>query len=194
MKAQFKTALLAITLLSPLAAAGADGGWPPHFGFALGFVGSDRDCDYHGYNCDGNDTAFKVYGGKRLHENIAVEVSLYDLGRIADENGPVTTTAESTGINLSLHGIIPLEEFGYFYGKVGVMAWETDYRRIEGATATSSSDSGNDLTYGIGYAFAFNEKYELRFEFERLNDLDDRFTPGGSSITSFAIGGTFLFE
>jgi len=40
--------------------------YPFYGGFSLGFSGSDEDCDYYGYNCDGDDTGFKLYGGKRF--------------------------------------------------------------------------------------------------------------------------------
>ncbi len=96
--------------------------YPFYGGFALGFSGSDEDCDYHGYDCDGNDTSFKFFGGKRFHENLAVEISFQDLGKLSDERAMLTTTAETTGINLSLHGIIPVSSIGYVYGKVGMMA------------------------------------------------------------------------
>ena len=167
--------------------------YPFYGGFALGFSGSDEDCDYYGYNCDGDDTAFKFYGGKRFHENLAFEVSYQDLGKLDNKQGLVTTTAESSGLNFSLHGIIPVGETGYFYGKAGFMAWETDYTRV-GITTTTSDDDGTDFTFGAGYAFAFAEKYEFRVEFERLNELDDNFTPGGSYITVFSFGGTINFE
>ena len=166
--------------------------YPFYAGYAIGFAGSDKDCDFHGYNCDGNDTSFKFYGGKRLHENLAIELSYQDLGRLSDKGSTVTTTAESTGLNLSLHLIMPFDHFGYLYGKAGVMAWETDYTRIDTAT-TRSSDEGSEFTYGAGFAFTFDERYELRLEFERLNELDDNFTPGGSSITVFSFAGVINF-
>ena len=56
-----------------------DHSYPFYGGFALGFSGSDEDCDYYGYNCDGDDTSFKFYGGKRFHENLAFEISYQDL-------------------------------------------------------------------------------------------------------------------
>jgi OOP family OmpA-OmpF porin len=167
--------------------------YPFYGGFALGFSGSDEDCDYYGYNCDGDDTSFKFYGGKRFHENLAFEVSFQDLGKLTDDQGLVTTTAESSGLNFSLHGIIPVSELGYFYGKAGFMAWETDYTRV-GTSTTRTSDDGTDFTFGAGFAFAFAEKYEFRVEFERLNELDDNFTPGGSYITVISFGGTINFE
>lgn len=179
--------LLLLVLGGPVQADGHTGN-PWYGGFAIGFSGSDEDCDFHGYNCDGNDTSFKFYGGKRLHENLALEISYQELGKLTDNQPGLTTTAESSGLNLSLHGIIPVG-IGFFYGKVGVMAWETDYRRVATST-TRISDDGSDFTFGAGFAFEFDEKYELRLEFERLNELDDNFTPGGSYITVFSIGGT----
>ena len=170
-----------------------DHDYPFYGGFALGFSGSDEDCDYYGYNCDGDDTSFKFYGGKRFHENLAFEISFQDLGKLDNFRGSVTTTAESSGINFSLHGIIPVSEFGYFYGKAGFMDWDTDYTRI-GTSTTRTSDNGTDFTFGAGFAFSFNEKYEFRLEFERLNEPDDNFTPGGSYITVFSFGGAINFE
>jgi OOP family OmpA-OmpF porin len=183
----------ACLLLLSSAAIGQDEGYPVYGGFALGFSASDEDCDYHGYDCDGNDTSFKFYGGKRFHENLAFEISYQELGKLTDKGLSVTTTAETSGINLSLHGIIPVEHLGYFYGKMGMMAWDTDYVRIDTST-TRSNDSGTDFTFGAGFAFTFAEQYEFRIEFERLNELDDNFTPGGSYITVFSFGGTINFN
>ncbi len=165
-----------------------------YFGFALGIPSSDEDCDYYGYNCDGSDTSFKIYGGKRFHENIAIEVSFQDLGKLRDEKGPLTTTAESEGINLSIVGIIPTGNVGYLYGKAGYMLHETDYNRIQGGISETSDDDGTDFTYGIGYAFTFGGKYDFRIEYERLNDLNDDFVAGGSSITAISFGGTIYFD
>ena len=173
-------ALLILTALAaaPAQAAERDG---YYFGFGLGLPSADSDCDSE-YDCDGDDTSFRFYGGKRLHENLALELSFQDLGRLRDEDGPVTRTAESTGVNLSLMGIIPVSEVGFLYGKFGYMAWETDYRSSDAPDA-GTSDDGIDFTFGAGFAFTFGEKYDFRIEYERLNELDDNFTPGGAPIS-----------
>lgn len=164
-----------------------------YFGFGLGVPSADEECDYHGYDCDGSDSSFKIYAGKRLHENVAIEASYQDLGKLRDREGTLTTTAESEGINLSLHGIIPIEGIGYFYGKAGYMLWDTEYTRTD-SSVEHSDDDGGDFTYGIGFAFLFSQKYDFRFEFERLNELGDEFVPGGDSITVFTFGGTIYLE
>ena len=123
-----------------------------------------------------------------------VEVAYLDLGKLDNDRGFVTTTAETTGFNFSLLGIIPVENSGYFYGKAGFMAWQTDYTRIDATTTTTSDDDGTDFTFGIGYAFAFANRYEFRIEFERLNELDDNFNSGGSYITNLSLGGNISFQ
>ena len=187
----------AALLLGPASAAAYDGypGDAPYFGFALGFPGADEECDYHGYDCDGSDESFKFYGGRRFHENLAFEISYQDLGKIRDRDreGTLTTTAESEGFNFSLHAIIPVEGYGYFYGKVGYMLWDTEYNRID-VSSSVSDDDGEDFTYGIGFAFLFAGKYDFRVEYERLNELGDEFVPGGDHITVFSFGGTIYFE
>jgi OmpA-OmpF porin, OOP family len=191
MRKSIHTLLAALALLAagtPATAQDADAN-PWYGGFAIGFSSSDSDCDFHGYNCDGDDTSFRFFGGKRLHENLAVELSFQDLGKLTDDRDTVTTTAETNGVNLSLLGIIPVSGLGYFYGKVGMMAAQTDYQRIAAST-TRSDDDSTDFTYGAGFAFTFGEKYDFRIEFERLNELNDDFTPGGSFITVFSFGGT----
>jgi len=197
MSVKYFAAMLAYGLLVSAFPAMADHSHydsdPFYFGFALGIPGSDEECDYHGYDCDGSDTSFKFYGGKRLHENLAFEISYQDLGKIRDQKINLTTTAESEGVNFSLHGIIPVEGIGYFYGKAGYMLWDTEYTRID-TNVERIDDDGGDFTYGIGFAFMFNQKYDFRVEFERLNELGDEFVPGGDSITVFSFGGTIYLD
>jgi hypothetical protein len=191
-------ASLALSLLAfvqaPVSAHESEA-YPFYGGFGLGFSAADSDCDYHGYDCDGNDTSFKIFAGKRLHENLAFEISFQDFGKLDNNRLNLTTTAESSGVNLSLLGIIPIENVGFFYGKIGVIASETDYTRFDSANnITNSDDDDTGLSFGGGFAFTFKEKYDVRIEFERLNELNDEFTPGGAYITVLFVGGTIYFQ
>lgn len=167
---------------------------PYYFGFAIGFPGANQDCDYYGYNCDGGDTGFKIYGGKQLHENFAIEASFQDLGRLRNDRVTFDSIAESEGLNVSLVGIIPFNEFSFMYGKFGYMASSTRYQQVDAGGTTVSEDDRGDFTYGAGFAFRFAHKYDVRAEFESLNDLTGDYAPGGDTITSFSIGGTIYLE
>lgn len=168
--------------------------YPFYIGSTLGFSQADQDCDYYNNDCDGEDISFSFYAGKRFHENLAFEIAYLDLGKLDNKRGIGTTTAETTGFNFSLLGIIPVVNSGYFYGKAGLMAWKTDYKRVDDTTTTTSDDDGTDFTFGIGYAFAIKDRYEFRIEFERLNELDDNFNSGGSYITNLSLGGNIRFQ
>ena len=167
--------------------------YPFYGGFALGFASADSNCDYYGYNCDGTDTTFKIYAGKRVHRNLGVEIAFHDLGKLRNESLKESTTAESQGVNLSLLGIIPVSDFGYFYGKAGYMAWSADYTR-NGATSSQSNEDGSDFTYGAGFAFTFSPDYDFRIEYERLNDLGDDFVPGGAPLEVLYFAGSINFH
>lgn len=190
------TALTACWLLASgapaLAAYDATNPW--YMGFAIGFTGAGEQCDYYGYNCDGSDTGFKFYGGKQFHENFGVEVSYQELGRLRKDRVSFTTIAESEGLNLSLVGIIPIGGGSFFYGKAGYMLSDTTYSRVESGLTTKTEDQRSDFTFGAGFGFRFNNKYDIRAEFESLNDLTDDYVPGGDTITSFSIGGTIYIE
>ena len=187
--------IIALSLLAPaaLSSAAAEDHLSFYGGFALGFASaSGSNCDYYGYNCDGNDTTFKVYAGKRLHQNLAVELAYYDLGKLTNKGTLVTTSAQTQAVNLSLLGIIPLTDVGYFYGKAGVTATDTDITR-SGTDTGSSSESGSDFSYGAGFAYTFG-KYDFRIEYERLYELGDDYEPGGSTVTVLNFAGTIYFH
>jgi hypothetical protein len=182
-----------IMLALPVLAAEHES-YPFYIGSTLGFSQADKDCEYFSSDCDGEDISFSLYVGKRFNENLAFEVAYLDLGKLENDRGLVTTTGETTGFNFSLLGILPPGNFGYLYGKVGIMAWQTDYTWTDDYTTTSNNDDGTDFTFGIGLAFAVGNKYEFRIELERLNELDDNFNSGGSHITNLSLGGNYRFE
>lgn len=183
-----------IALGSPPSQAAHEAGYPFYGGFAFGLAGADSDCDYYGYDCDGEDLSIKFFAGKRVHENLAFEISFQDLGKLDNEEDTFDVTAETSSINLSLVAIIPTGNVGYLYGKIGATEWQADYRRFESGSSTSSDDDGTDFTFGAGFAWLFGGKYELRFEFERLHELGDEFTRGGAYVSNYSVGGVIQFH
>lgn len=188
MSRNIRIGIIGIMLTLNLLPAAAN---PYYVGFSLGWSSADEDCDYN-YNCDGNDTSFKFYGGSKFHENFAVEVSYQDLGLLTNKGSTITSTAESSGINVSLLGIIPVMEVLDLYGKMGWMVWDTDYARF-GAINDTLADDGTDFTFGAGLSWRLEDKYQLRMEFERLNKLGNEYTTGGANISVWSFGGAIHF-
>ena len=166
---------------------------PFYGGLSFGYAVADQDCNYYNDDCDGEDTSFSVYAGKRLYKHLAFEIAYLDLGKLDNERYYETTTAETTGVNFSVLGILPIDYTGYIYGKAGYMAWNTDYTR-KSSTKTTTSDSGTDFTYGLGIAFVHHNVFEFRMEIERLNELDENFDDGGAHIINFSIGGSIYIH
>lgn len=193
MTARIVTALAGCFMLLASASSWAEDSvtYPTYAGFALGFASAGSSCYYYSYDCDGTDTTFKIYAGKRLHENFGVEIAYHDLGKLRDKNFFSSTTAESDGINLSLLGIIPVSDNGYFYGKAGYMWWDADYS-YSGSPITRD-ESGTDVTYGIGFAFTPNPKFDFRMEIERLNEFGDDFIHGGAEVLVLYFAGNANF-
>jgi len=168
----------------------------PYVGFSLGESSTDDDCgddsnlpEY--YECEGTATANKIFGGVRLNKNIAIEASYMDMGKLTKTiNNISRITAESKGTNLSLLGIIPASEFIEFFGKVGLLYWNTSTSG-SGIIDGSVDDNGTDISFGIGLSLG-NDRYAFRAEFERLNKLGDEYNPGGPITIGF-IGGVIYF-
>ena len=70
-------------------------------------------------------------------------------------------------------GLLPVSPTVSLMGKIGLQFWSA---KTSGPVA-DSSDSGNDLFYGIGGKFAIGERSAIRVEYEIY-----KATSGGSSF------------
>ncbi len=166
-----------------------------YVGFAMGFAAADQECDYWDSGCEGDDISFKMFGGYKFNPNFALELAYHDTGNIKDKDDSLTKTAESEGINFSILALIPLGSEFELYAKMGHMIHETKYTS-SASTETSREDESN-MTFGAGLLWEFesvdDRRYQLRFEFEKLQELDDQFISGGTNLTAWSFGGALLF-
>lgn len=144
--------------------------------------------DFAPSSCDDKDTAFRLFGGYQFHRNIGVELGYADLGE-ANFNGtflgvPVTGKDQFTAWDLVAVGSWPLGtgfsvfgKLGLFYGKVEASA------NVAGGVGTNS-DTGTDLTFGLGAAYDFTKNLGVRAEWQRYNDFSDA---GGLDVLSIGV-------
>jgi OOP family OmpA-OmpF porin len=127
---------------------------------------------------DGEDTGWKLFGGYQFNRNFGFELSYLDLGRASYSGtlsgAPVTSgSLETTGVNLSVVGTLPLTQNFDLFGKLGAFAWETKTGDLTAGVAGSRKDDGTDVSYGVGVAYNFTPQLALRGEWEKLKAHDD---------------------
>jgi OOP family OmpA-OmpF porin len=127
---------------------------------------------------DGSDTGFKIFGGYQFNQHFGVELAWVDLGK-AGYSGtfsglPVTGgTVETSGLNLSAVGILPLGSGFALFGKAGFFAWESKAKDVTGGLPFSGKEDGTDLSLGIGASYDFTKNFGIRAEWERFKAVGD---------------------
>jgi OOP family OmpA-OmpF porin len=167
--------LSALAALGLMAATAAQADVQPGFYMGAGFGTTKIDDDgFDGVDFDDGDTGFKVFGGYNFNQNFAVEASYFDLGEASgsfdDFGDTVNFDVGVSGLNVSAVGVLPLSNMFSLFGKLGYASYDVDaHVSIVGFGSASDSASESDLTYGVGAALGFAERFEARVEFEAIN-------------------------
>lgn len=130
------------------------------------------------------DTAWKIFGGYRLMENLAFEVAYVDFGEFpvdstitAPASATVRLEPEITAWTLDAVGIFPVVDRLDAFGKVGVAMWDLEAdivaSGVGGVAAVSVDNDDSDFHFGVGANFGLTETAAIRLEWERINSDDD---------------------
>ena len=174
-------------------AIGAQFGAPGESGFygGLGLGQSKTDVNAGAVSGDDNTNAWKGFAGYQFNRYFAVEGGYLDLGRasVAGPGGSVST--DSTALQASLVGSLPMTQQFAFIGKLGVARTDTDTSGIVGGVPTAFSDNNTEPTYGLGLRYDFNKKFGVRGEWDRLRTSSGAF--GKSDADLFTVNGIYRF-
>ena len=180
-----RVTLSGLALLGMFAGANALAEVQPGFyvGASVGQASIEIDDDLF----DGDDTAFKVFGGYNFSPNFAVELTYLDAGKPDETILPGATVEFAVdALNLSALGRVPLGEVFSLFGKIGFASYDAEGTgRVNGGVVYRESGSDEDLSYGVGGAFDFGA-FELRGEYEAI-DISD------GSFSVLSIGGLYKF-
>ena len=138
---------------------------------------SDIDADEGGSSFDDTDISWKILGGYRFTDNIALEAAWVDLGDFSDNvyyPSPGITAKTSIDINgLAVSGVgsLPVGESAAVFGKLGIWSWDSD--SSVPALGVSPDDDGTDVMFGIGGSYSFTNAFSVRAEWERYKADDD---------------------
>jgi OOP family OmpA-OmpF porin len=166
-----------------LPAAAQGSGW--YAGISAGPTSADVCDDLSGLglaSCDDSDTGFKVFGGKALSPNFALELGFVDLGKVT-ATGPLGS-AKVTVDGLQFAGLVvgPINPSFSVFGKIGLFLWDVSATGPGG----SLSDDGSDFMFGVGAAWNLTPQFALRAEWEQF-DID------GDDVTMISAGVQFRF-
>jgi OmpA-OmpF porin, OOP family len=184
-----RVALNGLAVLGLLAGASAYAEQAP--GFYAGVGVGQASIEVDDVDFDANDTAFKLFGGYSFNENFGLEVTYLDGGapdETFDLGGGFTGSVETevTGINLSAVGRIPVGESFSLFGKIGYASYDFEVTARVDDISASEDGSDEDLSYGLGGAFAFGNSFEMRAEYEA-------FDISGGSFSVLSVSGLFRF-
>ncbi len=190
MKLQIKSfltaAILALAAVSTPARS-QDTGW--YAGFALGQGSHDVDCSFT-ITCDDKDTAWKLFGGYQFNKNLGVEAGYVNFGKVGGTDVIFGTfEIKPTGFEVLAVGTLPINPQFDVYGKLGLFSWDLDASDAFGKI----SESGTDLTFGIGVKYNFAKNVGIRLEWQRYNDIGNESTTGTSDSDFIGVGLVFKF-
>lgn len=148
-------------------------------GYMTGNIGK-TDIDVDGFD---DATTFSFGGGYQFNENFALEGRYIDFGDAEDDVDPVWTL-EADGFDFSAVALIPANEVFTLYGRIGVLSW--DFSASEAGFGEFYSESGEDLSVGIGFAFSQGDQLSLTLEYQEF-EIDDE------DVSTYMLGGRFYF-
>jgi hypothetical protein len=128
-------------------------------------------------NWDEDDTAYKVFAGYRMNRFLAFEADYINLGEPSGAVVPGRNVdASIDGFAPYVVGTLPLGRFLELYGKLGYYFYDATVRQEDAVNGRVQFDEeSEDLVWGAGVGANIGEKFNVRFEYERmdLERLDD---------------------
>lgn len=190
--------------ISPLAFA-QDSGW--YVGASAGQSKGKDSCPSFvpgGTICDDTGSAYGVSSGYQFNKYLGAELGYTDLGENNAISSADSATMKVKGVELLGVGTFPINPQFEVYGKVGVFFWDLD-ASCAGTCSTfgpgggsglggpgSQSDSGTDLTYGLGAKLNLTKNVGVRVQYQRYKDIDSSAITGGKSdIDVISVGIVF---
>lgn len=123
---------------------------------------------------DGSDLSFGLRGTYNISSNVGIELSYQNSGEAEYSYEAFAETINenlaSDSFNIGVKGILPLKNGVSLNARLGIAFWDFDVDITEISDGGyeqpfSSSNSGNDIYYGIGVQYEINEKFNIGLEY-----------------------------
>lgn len=168
--------------MAALPARSADNGI--YLGASVGAAGVKAEDNFDGSNFeyDAGSTGFKLIGGWRFLDWLAVEADYVDLGSGDDRVQGVDLETDINGVSLSAVGFLPIGPVDLM-ARVGAINWSADLRA---PGFGEISDDGTDFTWGVGAQFRV-WSLSIRAEYEQFDIAD------ADTVDMISLGVTWTF-
>ena len=174
-------ATLSLAALAPQAAA-ADNG----FYLGAGISQANTELSFEGFgSADNDDTGFKIIGGWRPLDFVAVEANYVDLGGDSEAGTSIDSSAITiSGLLLAEIGIVDL------YARAGMAMWDT---KLEDS-GFEFSDDGWEPTYGVGVGVHFGSVgVRAEYEYLKVEPFDDLVDGVEAKYSTITLSVTYTF-
>lgn len=115
-----------------------------------------------GFNADKHDTSYSLRAGSYFSNTFGIEAGYTDFGNVNRAGG----STKANGLNLSLIGKFPLSEQFNILGKVGTTYSRTEVSASPLSGVVGGSESGFELSYGLGVEFNFTPQWSAVMQYE----------------------------
>jgi OOP family OmpA-OmpF porin len=159
--------------------------------------------NYTAFSSDETDIGYKLFGGYRLHRNVAIEAGYTDLGRftfngITTPAGTVSGRIKNSGWNADVVGILPLQNNFSLLGRVGAYYSETKSSFTAGGNLVvpnpNPKERDTSVKVGLGAQYDFTPMLGVRAEWDYFRKVGKENTTGEANIHLLSVGMIFKFR
>ncbi len=197
-----KAALAILGMVAALMAGPAAAQTPEkgiYLGGSVGYSQYKDVCKNLLIPCDGNDTAWRLFGGYQFNRNWSLELGYADLGE-SEGAGPIPAGGNadfkwsSYALDLTGIGSVYLTERLALFGRLGAYMGRTEVDVAFSAFPASNSHdakTNSGFTFGAGAAYTLG-RVGLRVEWQRYDNIGTN-SQGTDEVDVFSVGALFRF-
>jgi opacity protein-like surface antigen len=112
---------------------------------------------------------YKIFGGVRLHKNLAIEAAYTDFGNPSENLFGVEVEYEAWAVGAWAKGLWPVSQHIEIFAKAGIAYWEADRTStVFGLPSTKTSWDGTDFAWGVGASFNYWNNFGIQLEYEDI--------------------------
>jgi opacity protein-like surface antigen len=164
--------LLTIALVAFAATANA-GNISGYAGAGIGLATSKFDQEHFDFDTDDltpSETAWRLFGGARLHPNFGLEIGYVGLGKAKamEQVQQLYFECDLTGVDVAALGYLPLASKLSGFARLGLIFWSSDiaFELADDFNGTGSA-TGSGLAFGLGAQYDIHRSVGVRAEYTR---------------------------